>query len=871
MRKYLDDTILPRLDTDWAEYVDADITVQEVKQAITSLKPNKRPGPDGYTAIFYKKLIDVVAPHLTTMYNSIKVGNRFDPESLSAAIVMIPKPGKDPLAWQNYHPISLLNLDLKILGKIIAARINTSLSSLIHSDQVGFVPGRQSSDGVRRITQLIEAAKSTQPDVMLLSLDMEKAFDCFSWDYLMQALDRWGFGQGLKTWVSAMYHEPTAKVKYSGFESASHSINRGTRQGCPLSPILFILALELLASNIRHNQAIRGIYHGKEEHKLSMFADDMLLTISSPHITAPNLASEMEAFSNMSGLRINAGKSLAMGVSLSQQTNTLLKGNFPWLWVTKLPYLGVTLTASYGALYKANYPGLFNQLKLLPTSNGEQYTHSFLLEVFNILFSYIKRTFNRNCKVLDFHHPHQLLEGLEGFNLALSEQPEPLEQLLVDCRDTLKYGVKTAHPRYFNQLSSGLDIVGLAGEWLTATANTNMFTFEVAPVFTIMEDILIRKMHELVGWKDMEADGTFSPGGAIANLYSVLAARYKCFPVVKTKGMAALPRIVLFTSEHSHYSFEKASAALGIGTENVIVVRCDDRGKMIPSDLEKKIVHEKEKGNFPFYVSATSGTTVYGAFDPLSKIADICEKYGLWMHVDAAWGGGLLLSKKHRHKLDAIERANSVTWNPHKIMGIPLQCSAILLREKGLLQACNQLCADYLFQPDKPYDVAYDTGDKTIQCGRHVDVFKLWLMWKAKGTCGFELQINKCLENAEYLYNKVKMQKNFELVFADEPEHTNVCFWYIPPSLQDLSRSIDWSAKLHKVAPKIKARMMEDGTLMVNYQPLKDRPNFFRVVFSNSATKKSDIDFLLDEIERLGKDLGVLINTGKNTYYQKQK
>ncbi|XP_056374435.1 glutamate decarboxylase 1-like [Hyla sarda] len=492
---------------------------------------------------------------------------------------------------------------------------------------------------------------------------------------------------------------------------------------------------------------------------------------------------------------------------------------------------------------------------LLPSRNGEKYTERFLQEVFEILFSYIRKTFDGKSKVLDFHHPHQLLEGLEGFNLEISDQPEPLEQILGECRDTLKYGVKTGHPRYFNQLSSGLDLVGLAGEWLTAAANTNMFTYEIAPVFVIMEGLLIKKMHELVGWGEIEADGIFSPGGTISNLYSVHVARYKFFPIVKTKGMAALPRIVLFTSEHSHYSFQKASAALGIGVENVIAVRCDERGKMIPSDLEEKILSEKRKGHVPFYVSATAGTTVYGAFDPFMKIADICEKHGLWMHVDAAWGGGLLLSKKHRIKLSGIDRANSVTWNPHKMMGVPLQCSTILFREKGLLQACNELCANYLFQPDKQYDVSYDTGDKTIQCGRHVDVFKLWLMWKAKGTYGFELQINRCLENADYLYKKLKSKDNFALVFPDEPEHTNVCFWYLPPCLKDIPRDEEWNIKLHKVTARIKAQMMEEGTAMVSYQPLKEKPNFFRMVFSNPASRKCDIDFLLDEIERLGRDL----------------
>ncbi|XP_060100269.1 glutamate decarboxylase 1-like isoform X1 [Heteronotia binoei] len=504
--------------------------------------------------------------------------------------------------------------------------------------------------------------------------------------------------------------------------------------------------------------------------------------------------------------------------------------------------------------FGTNFSNIYES-ELLPARNGEKFTEHFLHEVVDILLSYIKKTYDGKSKVLDFHHPHQLLEGLEGFSVELSDQPQPLEQILVDCRDTLKYGVKTGHPRYFNQLSSGLDIIGLAGEWLTATANTNMFTYEIAPVFLVMEEILLKKMHELIGWGESEADGVFSPGGSISNLYSVLVARYKRFPEIKTKGMVALPDIALFVSEHSHYSIKKAAAVLGIGIDNVVAVKCDARGKMIPSELERAILRVKRQGKVPLYVSATAGTTVYGAFDPLVDIADICDKYNLWMHVDAAWGGGLLLSRRHSYKLSGIERAHSVTWNPHKLMGVPLQCSAFLVREKGVLQACNQLCAGYLFQPDKQYDTSYDTGDKTIQCGRHVDVFKLWLMWRAKGTQGFEILINKFLELAEYLYKELKTRKNYELVFDAEPELTNVCFWYVPPSLQQIPKGPEREQRLHQIAPKIKARMIEEGTAMVGYQPHGDNVNFFRMVFSNPATKKSDVDFLLEEIEWLGKDL----------------
>eukprot|EP00071_Canis_lupus_P038276 XP_022271833.1 glutamate decarboxylase 1-like isoform X2 [Canis lupus familiaris] len=331
-----------------------------------------------------------------------------------------------------------------------------------------------------------------------------------------------------------------------------------------------------------------------------------------------------------------------------------------------------------------------------------------------------------------------------------------------------------------------------------------------------METILLKKMYEIIGWGETEADGIFAPGGSISNLYGILVARYKQYPEIKRQGMTALPCIVLFVSEQGHYSVKKAAAILGIGTDNVIEVKCDERGRMIPAELEKNILEAKRK---------------------------------------AAWGGGLLLSRNYSSKLSGIERANSVTWNPHKLMGVPLQCSAILIREKGLLEACNQMRAGYLFQPDKLYNVDFDTGDKTIQCGRHVDVFKLWLMWKAKGTCGFEAQIDRYMELAKYFYKVLKKKDNFKLVFDAEPEFTNVCFWYFPPRLKHIPKGCERDQELQKIAPKIKAQMIEEGTAMISYQPCGDKVNFFRMVFSNPATRRADVDYLIDEIERLGKDL----------------
>jgi len=184
-----------------------------------------------------------------------------------------------------------------------------------------------------------------------------------------------------------------------------------------------------------------------------------------------------------------------------------------------------------------------------------------------------------------------------------------------------------------------------------------------------------------------------------------------------------------------------------------------------------------------------------------------------------------------------------------------LQCSACFVRRQGLLFQCNQMSADYLFQQDKPYDVSYDTGDKAIQCGRHNDIFKLWLMWRAKGSNGLGKQIDRLMQLAGYFTDRIRNTPGYELVI-DDPKFLNICFWYVPPSLRQLEKS-EKMARLDKIAPKIKGRMMQSGTVMVGYQPdqFTHRPNFFRLIISNQAITEADLDFLVDEIVRLAADL----------------
>lgn len=474
----------------------------------------------------------------------------------------------------------------------------------------------------------------------------------------------------------------------------------------------------------------------------------------------------------------------------------------------------------------------------------------FLTEAFNVIMEEIlHKGTDSEEKVCEWKDPDQLRALLD---LDLREHGESHKQLLQRVRDVARYSVKTCHPRFFNQLFAGVDYHALTGRLLTETLNTSQYTYEVAPVFVLMEEEVLCKLRSLVGWS--EGDGIFCPGGSMSNMYAMNVARYWAFPQVKTQGLWATPRMAIFTSQQGHYSMKKAAAFLGIGTDNVFIVQVDESGSMRPEDLEAKIVQAKSQDAVPFFVNATAGTTVQGAFDPLNRIADISERNGMWMHVDAAWGGSVLFSKKHKHLVAGIERANSVTWNPHKMLLAGLQCSVVLFRDTtNLLMHCHSAKATYLFQQDKFYDTSLDTGDKSIQCGRKVDCLKLWLMWKAIGTHGLSERVEKAFALARYLVEEMEKRDNFKLVCKGP--FVNVCFWFIPPSLRGKENSADYQESLSKVAPVIKERMMKRGTMMVGYQPMDGHVNFFRMVVVSPQLTTKDMDFFLDEIEDLGKDL----------------
>ena len=382
-------------------------------------------------------------------------------------------------------------------------------------------------------------------------------------------------------------------------------------------------------------------------------------------------------------------------------------------------------------------------------------------------------------------------------------------------------------------------------------------TFEVAPVFTVTERAVLDRFAATVGDKFAAShDGLFVPGSSVGNMYALILARHRLFPDVATKGMAAAGRLVAFVSQEAHYSYLKSVKALGIGSDNLVTVRTDEHGRMDPEALGEAITATKADGGTPFFVGATSGTTVIGAFDPLRKVSRVCRQHdGVWLHVDAAWGGGALVSPSHRHNLDGADDADSLTCSLHKMLGATMQCSIFVTRHTDALRAANAANAAYLFQPDKLHSEC-DVGDKSIQCGRKADGFKMWVMWKSLGDQGLARRVDHLFHLASHTATQIKESEG-AFVMAYTPSCTNVCFWYVPEALRPLPALCALSAEhpVHAVAPRIKAAMQQAGDAMIGFTSINGRPNFFRWVFASAdSVTLDDIDAILQRIAVLGEE-----------------
>ncbi|MEJ2155429.1 MAG: pyridoxal-dependent decarboxylase [Desulfobacteraceae bacterium] len=427
----------------------------------------------------------------------------------------------------------------------------------------------------------------------------------------------------------------------------------------------------------------------------------------------------------------------------------------------------------------------------------------------------------------------------EEIDLSLPDEGVSGDALFKDIETYLQYSVDTGNRQFVNQLYAGPNFPAFVGEIITALTNTSMYTYEVAPVATLIEMALIGKLNQVVGFE--HGDGTFLTGGSNANLIAMFTARNKARPEIKTKGASGCARLTAFVSEQSHYSFDTAANLLGIGSDQVCKISTDQNGCMQPDALDAAIQESLRQGATPFFIGATAGTTLLGAYDPIEEIAAVAEKHNVWVHVDGAFGGPVILSRKHRKLLKGLDRVDSFTMDPHKLMNIPLMCSVLLVKEKGrLMHNLTDLDTQYLYHGNDT--ACYDLGKTSIQCGRRVDALKLWLAWRYFGDKGYAARMDKQMDLAQYAKAKVEESPRLELLA--QPQSVAVCFRYRNRNGVEVD---DFNLELRE-------RMRKTGKALINYGYWNGNLSL-RYVAASPDAEFEDIDTLFEHILDTAKHL----------------
>ena len=425
--------------------------------------------------------------------------------------------------------------------------------------------------------------------------------------------------------------------------------------------------------------------------------------------------------------------------------------------------------------------------------------------------------------------PHRTVQALEqALPIPLDGRPLPWPRTLEVLRELIAATPSTSSRRFFNQLFGGRDSIATLGEVASILTNSPMHTFKVSGVQVLLERAVLRRMAELAGMA--KGDGMIAPGGSLSNLAAILMARNRAFPGSAERGLPG-ERGCIYTSAAGHYSIRKAAAMAGLGREQVRLVPVDDDGRMRPEALGDLIDRDRAEGAVPVMINATACTTVRGAFDPLPAVADVAERADVWLHVDAAYGGSILLSPRHRHLLSGCERADSLTWDAHKLLNVPLTCSALLTREPGQCAACFDEPASYLFQED----ALLDPGRGSMQCARHNDALKLWLTWKHHGDEGLARRIDRLFELAAHLTARVRAHPRLRL--SVPPASINVCFEVEGKSSRRLCRAL-WERSVATIGHAV-----VEGREVVRW------------VFVNPRVEFADVDAVLDDLVSVAQTL----------------
>ena len=416
---------------------------------------------------------------------------------------------------------------------------------------------------------------------------------------------------------------------------------------------------------------------------------------------------------------------------------------------------------------------------------------------------------------------------------AVPEKGVSDEQLVSDIKSLLDASLNDATPNYLAHMDSLATAASVLGDFVAALSNNNMLSVEMSPAFSRLEDAVLRDFAERFGLGP-DSGGMMASGGSLSNLLCLAVARNAKLGTAETGVYGLGKRPALFASEAAHASIKKSAMILGLGTDAVIPIALDAECKMDAADLRRKIEQTRQDGLAPFCVVATAGNTTTGNIDPLGAIASVAREHGLWYHVDAVWGGGLILSDNLKGRLSGVELADSVTFNPQKMLLVARTNSMALFRDYPAMQEAFRVRFPYMREDDGLTNL----GEIGIQGSRPAEILKLWLSLQHIGREAYAELIESRIAWVADLAATLRERDLFEL--AAEPETGIVCFRGVPSWLPE-DQWDRWSTDLQ-------ATLLRGENIYISRLPFA-RKWWLRVVLLNPYTGDEVMEKLLSAID----------------------
>jgi aromatic-L-amino-acid decarboxylase len=424
-------------------------------------------------------------------------------------------------------------------------------------------------------------------------------------------------------------------------------------------------------------------------------------------------------------------------------------------------------------------------------------------------------------------------------------EPEPMERVLADFNRILMPGIthwnSPGFLAYFGITGSG---PGILGEMLSAALNVNAMLWRTSPSATELEQVTLDWLRQMLGLPE-PLFGIIHDTASSGVLYALAAAR-EAIPdlAIRQRGLSGrpeLPRLRAYTSQEAHSSVEKAAIVLGIGQEGLRKIATDDEFRMDVAQLERAIEEDLAAGWRPFAVVATVGTTSTSSVDPVPRIADVCERYGLWLHVDGSYGGPAAIVPEKRQVLAGCERADSLIVNPHKWLFTPIDCSVFYTRKPDVVKAAFSLLPEYLRNNESNGDAVPNLMDYGTALGRRFRALKLWMILRYFGQEGIAARIREHIRLAQLLRGWIEASPDFELM-APVP-FSLVCFRVHPRGLND-------EAQLDALNERIMNQVNAAGSFFLSHTKLHGKFTI-RVAIGNLRTSEQDIRDLWETFQTL--------------------